>query len=115
MTEARLMEFAAAWGSKNLDVLMQLFTEDCIYKASVGSEPGTTYTGQAAVRSGVEAMMAHDYGSRSEISNIHVSGDVGFWEWTYSFPDGRVVYGCDLFEFVGDKVRVKNAFRKTLG
>lgn len=56
MTEARLMEFAAAWSNKNLDALMQLFTEDCIYQASVGSEPGTTYVGQAAVRLGVEAI-----------------------------------------------------------
>lgn len=38
--------------------------------------------------------------------------DLGFWEWTYRFPDGRVVYGCDLFEFVGEHIKVKNAFCK---
>jgi SnoaL-like domain len=113
MTEKRMLEFAAAWGSKNIDVLMELFTIDCVYKASVGLEPGTTFTGQAAVRAGVLEMFAHDDGSTSTITNMQLFGDHGFWEWTYRFPDGRVVYGCDLFEFVGDQVRVKNAFRKT--
>ena len=114
MTRERLMEFAAAWGSKNIEALMELFTEDCVYKASVGPEPGSTYVGKEAVRRGVEAMFAHDQGSTSEITRMHVFGNVGFWEWTYCFPDGKVVYGCDLFEFEGNRVRLKNAFRKTL-
>ena len=37
-------------------------------------------------------------------------------EWTFvvTTPDGQDVTtrGCDLFEFEGDKIRVKNAFRK---
>jgi ketosteroid isomerase-like protein len=114
MTEARLLEFATAWGKHDLETLMELFTDDCVYKASVGAEPGATYVGKAAVRAGVLEMFAVDDGSTSEITRMHVFGDVGFWEWTYRFPDGRVVFGCDLFEFVGDRIRVKNAFRKTV-
>jgi ketosteroid isomerase-like protein len=52
MTEARLLEFATAWGKRDLETLMELFTDDCVYKASVGAEPGATYVGKAAVRAG---------------------------------------------------------------
>jgi ketosteroid isomerase-like protein len=114
MTRARLLKFARAWASKDIEALMELFTEDCVYLASVGPEPGSTYVGKEAVRRGIEAMLAHDGGSTSEITHIHIGGEVGFWEWSYRFLDGRVVYGCDLFEFSGNRVRVKNAFRKTL-
>jgi SnoaL-like domain len=112
MTEQRLLEFAAAWGSKDLKRLMDFFTHDCIYAASVGSEPGQTYTGIAQVRAGIVAMLEHDTGSTSKIHNIGILGERGFWEWTYTFKDGTVALGCDLFEFRGDKIRVKNAFRK---
>ena len=115
MTEARLLEFAAAWGRRDLEALMAMFTDDCVYKASVGQEPGATFTGKAAVRAGVLRMFAVDDGSTSEITRLRIFGDEGYSEWTYRFPDGRVVYGCDLFEFEGDRVRVKNAFRKTTG
>jgi len=32
-------------------------------------------------------------------------------EWTF-VSGGAAVRGCDLFEFEGDRIRVKNAFRK---
>jgi ketosteroid isomerase-like protein len=93
MTEARLLEFAAAWEGKNLEALMECFTDDCTYKASVGGEPGTTYIGKDAVRLGVQNMFAHDQDSTSEITRMHILGDMGFWEWTYRFANERVVYG----------------------
>ena len=112
MTQQRILEVAALWGRKNIDALMLSFTDDCVYKASVGSAGNHVYrSGGGAC--GCAQMFAHDHGSTSEITNMHISANHGFREWTYRFPDGRVVFGCDLFEFVGDQVRVKNAFRKT--
>jgi ketosteroid isomerase-like protein len=113
MTAERLLEFATAWGSHDLERIMSFFTNDCIYAASVGPEPGATYRGFHAVRAGIAEMLEHDDGSTATISNLHILGDMGFWEWTYTFPDDRSVQGCDLFEFVEDRIRIKNAFRKT--
>ena len=48
-----------------------------------------------------------------------ISGSVGVAEWSFEDPrdDGRTVLirGCDIFEFVGDKIRKKDAFRKVFG
>lgn len=38
-----LVKFGEAWTGKNLDALMSLVTDDCIYAASVGPEPGETF------------------------------------------------------------------------
>lgn len=43
-------------------------------------------------------------------------GTLGVAEWAFheKTPDGagRLIRGCDIFEFAGDKIRKKDAFRK---
>jgi SnoaL-like domain len=50
---------------------------------------------------------------------VVVAGDVGTFEWDFvtTGSDGQKVRtaGCDLLQFVGDKVVTKNAFRKVGG
>ena len=45
-----------------------------------------------------------------------VSGDIGSFEWDFVATDANgksvTTAGCDLLAFRGDKVIVKNAFRK---
>lgn len=117
MSKRLLEDFAAAWGAKDIDAVMRLMTQDCIYKATVGPEPGATFRGQAQVRIGIEKMFAYDGGSTAELSNIVASGNFACWEWTYSWPDQvgkKPVRGCDLFELRDGLIHRKNAFRKTL-
>lgn len=107
--------FSEAWSRRDLDAIMAFFTEDCIYSASVGPEPGTTFCGRAGVRAGIEAMFRHDAASTVEPGRIFADGNKVFSEWIYRFPQGsgRVpAHGCDVFEFEGDRIRLKDAFRK---
>jgi ketosteroid isomerase-like protein len=112
-----LRAFGAAWDDANLERLMDLMTDDCIYQASVGPEPGRTYVGRAAVRAGFEAMLTHDADAESHGGRVFVAGNLGVSEWSYiqRGADGRVVEvrGCDILEFVGCKIARKDAFRKT--
>lgn len=116
MTIERLKAFDDAWTRKDVESLMEFMTEDCEYHASVGPEPGERFIGKAEVRRGFQAMLDHDAGSESLPGNLHVYGDRGVAEWSYVSTDERgrstTVRGCDLFEFVGDKIKLKNAFRK---
>jgi ketosteroid isomerase-like protein len=116
MTVDRLEEFCAAWARADLDSLMDFMSDDCVYRASVGSEPGETFVGPAAVRAGFARMLAHDVGKEAQKGRCFVCGDRGVGQWSYVyFEAGRRIelFGCDLFEFDGDKIRVKDAFRKT--
>ncbi|MGI9263099.1 MAG: nuclear transport factor 2 family protein [Woeseiaceae bacterium] len=118
MTLDRLRAFDEAWGNKDIDTLMEFMTDDCEYHASVGPEPGRRFVGKVAVREGFQLMFAHDADGEARGGPAFISGNQGVTEWSYVVTDdhGRrsEVRGCDIFEFVGDKIRRKDAFRKCL-
>ena len=117
MTEERLRAFGTAWAHGDVEELMAFMTDDCEYSASVGPEPGNTYVGREAVRRGFEEMLRHDAKGRSRDGRVFIAGDRGAAEWSYEYGggSGRVteVRGCDLFEFRGDRIKRKDAYRKT--
>jgi uncharacterized protein (TIGR02246 family) len=109
-----LERFAAAWASGDADRVMSLMTDDCVYEASVGPEPGLTFRGALDLRAGLEKMFAHDAAARSEITDIFVAGDRAAWEWRYYDAAGHLLArGCDLFVLRDGRIARKNAFRKT--
>ncbi|MGH7726300.1 MAG: nuclear transport factor 2 family protein [Candidatus Eiseniibacteriota bacterium] len=116
MTIERLLAFGDAWNRGDVDDIMSYFAAECTYHASVGPEPGRTYRGREAVRRGVIDMLAYDRGGRSKTGPAFVAAERGVAEWSYEFTaaDGAVtvIRGCDVFEFEGDLIRRKDAFRK---
>jgi hypothetical protein len=57
-------------------------------------------------------MLAHDAGRARRSGPSWIFGDIGIGRW--SFADGeRVIEGVDLYEFAADRIRRKDAFRKT--
>jgi ketosteroid isomerase-like protein len=119
MTMQRLLAFGDAWDRGDVEEIMGYFAAECTYHASVGPEPGRTYQGRDAVRRGVVEMLAYDRGGRSKAGPAFVAGARGVAEWSYEFAaaDGAVtvIRGCDVFEFEGDLIRRKDAFRKVYG
>jgi ketosteroid isomerase-like protein len=116
MTEELLRRFGDAWTAGDTDALMSFMSKDCVYFASVGPEPGRTYRGRDEVRRGFVEMFDYDRGRDRRGGSCFVAGNVGVAEWSFEerAEDGRtvVIRGCDIFEFVGDKIRKKDAFRK---
>jgi len=118
MTLPRLQQFSAAWTAGDLDALMSYMTDDCVYHASIGPEPGSTYRGKDEVRRGFAAVLAYDHGRERHDGTAFIHGNVGVAEWSFyeEAPDGtgRLIRGCDIFEFADSKIRKKDAFRKVL-
>lgn len=116
MTLQRLQQFGAAWTAGDLDALMSYMTDDCVYHASVGPEPGSTYHGKDEVRRGFAAVLTYDRGRERHDGAAFITGNAGVAEWSFyeKAPDGTgsLIRGCDIFEFAGDKIRKKDAFRK---
>lgn len=120
MTEQKLIAFGEAWNAQDADLVMSFMTEDCTFHASIGPELlGKTYIGADEVRAGVQAFFDRFPGGRFEDSSVFVGEGRGASEWTFTWTDGadepHSVRGCDLFEFDGGLIRVKNAFRKQTG
>ena len=115
--EQTLRDFAAAWGARDVDRLMQHMTEHCVYLASVCPEPGRTYVSAAAVREGSREMFAYDADGESRGGRTFIVGHLGVAEWSYlklgSYGAIIEVRGCDIVEFRGAKIARKDAFRKS--
>ena len=112
MTSERLDAFMDAWNAHDVEGIVGFFADDCEFHASVGPElMGASYAGRDEIRKGVTAFFERFPDGRFEDASAWVAGDRGASEWTF-VSGGAAVRGCDLFEFEGDRIRVKNAFRK---
>lgn len=113
MTEERLAEFMDCWNTRDVERLVGFFTEDGVFHGSVGPELlGATAVGHDEIRAAVVRLFEASPEGRFEDTAVFVGGDRGAAEWTFVSGESAV-RGCDLFEFSGDRIRVKNAFRKT--
>jgi hypothetical protein len=112
MTRERLDAFMDAWNAHDVEGIVSFFADDCEFHASVGPElMGASYAGRDEIRKGVTAFFERFPDGRFEDASAWVAGEHGASEWTF-VSGGTAVRGCDLFEFEGDRIRVKNAFRK---
>lgn len=117
MTIAILDAFAAAWNAHDVDALMSFMTDDCVFESSAGPDAcGTSHAGRAAVRASYEAVW-HAIPDAAWNNPTHfIAGDRGLSQWIFTGTarDGsRIeVTGCDVFTFRGDKIMVKNSYRK---
>jgi hypothetical protein len=119
MSEQRLREFVVATEQADIEALMSFIHEDCLYITTTGSAPGTEYRGKERIRAIFLEILADD-GSGSEVyyGPLYAAGNRGTLEWKVMTPqaDGshRVMRGVDLFEFEGDLIIRKDAFRKVM-
>lgn len=116
--ERLLIEHTDAWNSHDLDRLMSLFADNCVFEASAGPECyGRRFEGRAQVR----AAFADVFDSMPDATwgdgrHFVISDDYGVSEWrlTATLVDGtRIdVLGCDFLSVRDDKIVRKNSFRK---
>ena len=116
--ERLLIEHTDAWNGHDLDRLMGLFADDCVFEASAGPESyGRRFEGGAQVRAAfagvLDSMPDANWGDGR---HFVIADDYGVSEWrlTGTLVDGtRVdVLGCDFLTVRDDKVVRKNSFRK---
>ena len=121
MNDADLLElldaFAAAWNRHDLDALMSMMTDDCVFEASAGPQvDGQRSEGQRAVRAAFAAVFQAFPDARWANARHFVAGARGVSEWTFTGTrqDGArvVVNGCDLFTFREGRIAIKNSYRK---
>ena len=117
VTTAFLDTFANAWNRHDVDAILSMMSDDCVFEASRGPDvKGTVYVGQDAVRRGIEEVFATFPDAKWRQPRHFVAGDRGVSEWIFTGtgPDGtRVeVQGCDVFTLRDGKIAVKNSYRK---
>lgn len=116
VSQSFLDGFADAWNRHDTDAVLAMMTADCVFEASRGPEAkGMVYSGQEAVRRGLEEVFATFPDAQWNRPKHFIAGDRGVTEWVFTGtgPAGRVeVQGCDVFTFRDGKIAVKNSYRK---
>jgi steroid delta-isomerase-like uncharacterized protein len=117
MPVERLREFAAAFDRHDVDAIMALFTDDCVFETPRGPEPyGTRWVGKEDVRRAVEGRFKGIPDVRYRDDEHVVCGDRGFSQWTLSgtTTDGQRLHlrGCDLFDFRDGLIQKKDSYWK---
>ena len=118
MDAAELLDrFADAWNRHDLDALMSMMTDDCVFEASAGPQAnGQRHEGRAAVRAAFAAVFELFPDARWENPRHVISGNRAVSEWTFTGTqkDGKrvEVTGCDLLTLRDGKIAIMNSYRK---
>jgi steroid delta-isomerase-like uncharacterized protein len=112
-----LDRFADAWNRHDVDALMSMMTDDCVFDASAGPDiHGQRSEGQQAVRAAFAAVFEAFPDAHWASARHVIAGNRGVSEWTFTGTqkDGQrvEVTGCDLFTFRAGRIAVKNSYRK---
>ena len=112
-----LDRFADAWNRHDLDALMSMMTDDCVFQSSAGPHvDGQRSEGREAVRAAYAAVFEAFPDAHWGNPRHFISGDRGVSEWTFTGTqrDGKrvEVTGCDLFTLRAGRIAVKNSYRK---
>ena len=116
--EAFMKRFMDAWNVHDVDAIMALMTDDCVFEPSFGPEPwGARYQGAAAVRAGVEKNFRDIPDIRWDELRHVVCEDHAVVEWlTTGTPQGGKpfkVEGCDILTPRDGKISAKRSYRKS--
>lgn len=116
VTAAFLDDFANAWNRHDVDGILAMMTDDCVFQPGMGPEAhGNRFSGRTDVRRGIEKFLAAFPDARWNDPKHFIAGERGVTEWLFTAtgPDGPIeTYGCDVFTFRNGKIAVKDSYRK---
>ncbi|MEW5870766.1 MAG: nuclear transport factor 2 family protein [Chloroflexota bacterium] len=97
-----VVRFNDALNDHNVDRMMQLMTEDCVFENTDPAPDGRRYEGQPAVRAFWEDFMRTSREPRIEIEEIVALGERCMMRWTYSWLDAQGspghIRGVDVYK-----------------
>ena len=115
-TAAVVERFNDALNRHDVDAVMALMTEDCIFENTYPPPDGERHVGQAAVRAFWEGMLRSSPDAHFETEEMFTAGDRCTVRWRYTFTgsDGVAGHmrGADIFRVRDGKVAEKFAYVK---
>lgn len=116
-TVAAVERFNAAFARHDVDAVMALMTDDCVFENTSPAPDGERHEGQAAVRAFWERFFAASTAAEFAVEEIFAAGDRCVVRWSYRWAEDRPgrpghVRGVDLFTVRGGKVAAKLSYVK---
>ena len=113
---ALITRFNDALNARDIEVMMRLMTEDCVFENTYPPPDGTHYVGQAAVRGFWEDFMRGSDKAHFEIEEIFDANDRVVMRWLYRWIDreGQAGHmrGVDVYTIRGGLIAEKLSYVK---
>lgn len=113
---AVLTRFNAAFAAGDVDGVMALMTDDCVFESTAPAPDGVRLEGAAAVRGAWQELFAETAGAEFAPEESFVCQDRGVVRWRYSWREGDGsqghVRGVDVLRFRDGKVAEKLSYVK---
>ena len=111
-----VQRFNAALNARDVDGMMSLMTQDCLFDNTSPPPGGTRYLGQAAVRAFWEEFFQSSSQALIETEEIFACGDHCVMRWLYTWfgSDGRpgTIRGVDIYRIEGNLIAEKRSYVK---
>jgi uncharacterized protein (TIGR02246 family) len=111
-----VVRFNEALNRQDVDVMMRLMTEDCVFENTDPPPEGTRYEGQKAVRAFWEQFFHNSREPGIEIEEIFAAGERCVMRWVYHWvdPQGEPghIRGVDIYKIRGGKIAEKLSYVK---
>ncbi|WP_433162238.1 TIGR03086 family metal-binding protein [Kribbella sp. CA-247076] len=108
--------FGTAFGQGDLDAVMALVTDDCVFESTSPSPDGTRFEGADAVRAEWAKLFANTTDPRFETEESVMLGDRAVVRWTYSWQDPSGdrghVRGVDVLRLRDGRIAEKLSYVK---
>ncbi len=106
-----IKEFNNAFNNHDIDAVMALMTDDCIFENTYPAPDGTRHVGQAQVRLELGNFLKSSPQALFEEEELIVCDDRCVIRWRYSWGDGHV-RGVDVMRVRDKKVSEKFSYVK---
>ena len=110
-TRTVIDHFNAAFNAHDIEVVMALMTDDCVFENTYPQPDGARFEGQAAVRANFAAFFAESPQAQFEFEDIFTSGDRACVRWLYRWGSGHV-RGVDVFRVRDNRIVEKLSYVK---
>lgn len=113
-TQAVIARFNIAFNAHDVEAIMALMTDDCVFENTSPAPDGTRVTGQAAVRDAWLSLFRDSPHAHFTSEDEFYAGDRAVVRWTYTWGSPVVghVRGVDVFRVRGGKVAEKLSYVK---
>jgi ketosteroid isomerase-like protein len=110
-TQQTIDAFSEAFNRHDVDAVMALMTEDCLFEDTEPPPDGQRYIGQKDVRKYWEKFFQESPRANFGTEEMVVSGDRAVVRWRFEWGEGYV-RGIDLFKVRDGKVSEKLSYVK---
>ena len=114
-TLALVQRFNDAFNRQDIEAVMALMTDDCVFENTFPPPDGARHTGQEAVRAAFGDFFASSPGAHFEAEEVAALGTHAVVRWRYQWNnvDGRGhIRGVDVFNIRDGKIVAKLAYVK---